>query len=154
MANKSLQATRDGRSSSAVAVHVIRSRVPELWTFGKMSGQHFMKHILLALMAVALIGCQKAQPVAHEDMATPAGVSYAGGDGSSIEQAVIIKGATESTGVHAEYVWIAQRYPGYRRGLQSLRESGGKQYDVLEFTTASGEKKCVYFDITDFYGKL
>ena len=32
--NKSLQATRDGRSSSAVAVHVIWSRVPELWTLG------------------------------------------------------------------------------------------------------------------------
>ena len=29
--NKSLQATRDGAGSSAVAVHVIRSRVPELW---------------------------------------------------------------------------------------------------------------------------
>ncbi len=105
-------------------------------------------------MAVVLIGCQRAQPVAPEDTVTPAGVSYAGGDGSSIEQAVIINSATESTGVHAEYVWLAQRYPGYTRGLQSLQESGGKRYDVLEFTTAVGEKKHVYFDITDFFGKL
>jgi len=113
-----------------------------------------MKHMLLALMAVMIIGCHRAQPVSHEDTVTPVGVSYAGGDGSSIEQAVVIKGATESTGVHAEYVWIAQRYPGYRRGTQSLRASGGRQYDVLEFTTASGEQKRVYFDITDFFGKL
>jgi hypothetical protein len=44
MPNKSLQATRDGRfprrqgyagqASSAIAVHVIWSRVPELWTLG------------------------------------------------------------------------------------------------------------------------
>ncbi len=29
--NKSLHATRVGGSSSAVAVHVFRSRMPELW---------------------------------------------------------------------------------------------------------------------------
>lgn len=113
-----------------------------------------MKHVLLALMIVALTGCGGSAPPAHESGVTPVGVSYAGGDGSSIGQAVIIKGATEQTGVHAEYEWIAQRYPGYRKGRQSLRESGGKHYDVLEFTTASGEEKRVYFDITDFYGKF
>jgi hypothetical protein len=32
--NKSLQVTRDGRSSSAFAVHAGWSRVPELWTLG------------------------------------------------------------------------------------------------------------------------
>ena len=32
--NKSLQATRDGGSSSAVAVQVFASRVPELWSLG------------------------------------------------------------------------------------------------------------------------
>jgi len=108
----------------------------------------------LILMAVVVIGCHRAQSVSQADTVTPAGVSYAGGDGSSLVQAVVIKGATESSGVHAEYVWIAQRYPGYRRGTQSLRASDGKEYDVLEFTTASGERKRVYFDITDFFGKL
>ena len=113
-----------------------------------------MKHVLLAVMIVALCGCGRSAPTAHETTVSPPGVSFAGGDGSSVEQAVIVNGATEQTGVDAEYAWIAQRYPGYRKDSQTLRGADGKHYDVLEFTTSSGEKKRVYFDITDFFGKL
>ena len=38
MSFKSLQATRDGVSSSAIADYVIWSRVPELWTLGLKGG--------------------------------------------------------------------------------------------------------------------
>jgi hypothetical protein len=33
-------------------------------------------------------------------------------------------------------------------------DSGGRMYDVLDFTTASGEHRRVYFDITGFFGKF
>ena len=66
---------------------------------------------------------------------------------------MVIKGATEQTGVHAEYEYLAKHYPGYKRGGQSLHEHNGKNFDVLEFTTAEGQPKTIYFDITDFYGK-
>jgi hypothetical protein len=91
--------------------------------------------------------------VGHIAFAKPAGISYAGGDGSSIEKAVIIKGATEMTGVHAEYDYIEKHYPGYRRGEQSLQNSKGRAFDVIEFTTADGKRKTLYFDITAFFGR-
>ncbi len=112
-----------------------------------------MRLVLSICMMVVLAGCQTGQQSAFHDTVTPPGVWYEGGDGSTLQQAVIIKGATERTGVHAEYVWIAQRYPGYRAGRQTLQKSGDKAYDVLEFTTSRGEHKYVCFDITDFFGK-
>ena len=85
--------------------------------------------------------------------AKPDGVSYAGGDGSSIEKAVVIKGATEETGVRAEYAYIEKHYPGYKRGGQSLQSVKGRSYDAIDITTSDGKKKTVYFDITQFFGK-
>ena len=87
-------------------------------------------------------------------LAKPPGVSYGGGDGSSLEKAIIIKGATsEETGVRAEYDYLASHYPGYKRGNQGLLNSKGRAYDKIEFTTADGKKKAIYFDITAFFGK-
>ncbi|MEA3212196.1 MAG: hypothetical protein QOE70_5253 [Chthoniobacter sp.] len=86
-------------------------------------------------------------------LARPPGISFAGGDGSSLEKAVIIKGATtEETGVRAEYEYLAQHYPGYKRGSQSLLNSKGRAFDAIEFTTADGRTKTIYFDITAFFG--
>ena len=81
-------------------------------------------------------------------------IFYVGGDGSSFEKAIVIKGGNEETGVHAEYAYLQRKYPGYRRGRQALLVKKKRAYDVLDFTTAAGAKKKVYFDITDFYGKL
>jgi len=100
-----------------------------------------MKTFCRALLAVVLIGCRTAHLV------------YSGGDGSSYEQAVVIKGAKdEEAGVAAERAWLEQRYPGFQKGRQSLMSSGGKHYDLIEITTREGHKS-VYFDITEFFGK-
>lgn len=74
--------------------------------------------------------------------------TYAGGDGSSFEKAVIICGSTVLSGPRAEYTYIEQRYPGYQRGRQSLKEHNGRSYDVLDFTMADGVSNTIYFDIT------
>ena len=79
-------------------------------------------------------------------------VSYGGGDGSSFAKAIVIVGANEDTGPRAEYSYLGRRYPGYRWGEQSLIRQKKRVYDKLDFTTASGEKKTIYFDITDFFG--
>lgn len=85
--------------------------------------------------------------------AQPQHISYTGGDGSSIEKAVIIKGATEDTGVHAEYEWLAKHFPGYHLKQQGLMSQKGHSYDVLHFVAADGKEHDAYFDITDFFGK-
>ena len=78
-------------------------------------------------------------------------VTFAGGDDSALEKAVVIKGGNEETGVHAEYAYLAQHFPGYEMGQQSVSSKDKHSYYTLEFTTARGEKKTVYFDITGFY---
>lgn len=78
--------------------------------------------------------------------AKPPPVSYAGGDGSSFERAIVIKAPDE-------YAYIAQHYPGYRRGGQGLTDHKGHAFDILDFTTKEGKKRTLYFDITSFFGK-
>jgi hypothetical protein len=84
----------------------------------------------------------------------PPPVSYAGGDGSSFERAIVIKASDEKTGVDAEYAYIARHYPGYRRGRQGLADRKGHAFDILDFTTKEGKKHTLYFDITSFFGKF
>ena len=101
---------------------------------------------------------RRKRPGTPKEVAKPAEkteVTYAGGDGSTQEKAVIIKGAKDSTiGIRAEYDWVAKKYPGYQRKGQSLHKVDGKSYDVLEIVTKDGKEVEVYFDITDFFGKF
>lgn len=87
-------------------------------------------------------------------LAGPPKISYSGGDGSSFEKAIVIHNATEQTGVDAEYNYLAKHFPGYHRGKQSLSNHDKHAFDVLEFTTSDGQKKTIYFDITEFFGKF
>jgi predicted RNA-binding protein associated with RNAse of E/G family len=48
----------------------------------------------------------------------------------------------------------AVRYPGYKMVQQSLDYEKGKPYDILEIITADGKNKKVYFDISNFFGKM
>jgi len=66
---------------------------------------------------------------------------------------VIIQAPDEDTGVRAEHCWLQHRYPGYHRGAQALIERDGRHYDMLQFSTASGETREACFDITAFFGK-
>ncbi len=84
-----------------------------------------------------------------------AGIRYEGGDGSSVEKAVIIKGAKDSqAGIGAEYSYLKKTFPGYKLRQQSLQGKGGKKYDVLAITTKEGKDLDVFFDISDFFGKF
>ena len=87
-------------------------------------------------------------------LAKPPAVSFSGGDGSSLEKAIIVKAPDEEAGVHAEHEYIRQHFPGSTEGSQSLSNVKGRAYDTIEIKTASGEKKTLYFDITAYFGKF
>jgi hypothetical protein len=108
-----------------------------------------MRFMIAASFAAALLAGCASTPTQHSAMT----VSTAP-DGSSITSAVVIQAKDESTGVAAEYQWIADRFPGYRRVGQALLNKDGRDYDTLDITTSSGEHKKFYFDITNFFGKL
>ena len=100
---------------------------------------------IIAASAVLLAG--------HLALAKPPGVSFSGGDGSSLEKAIIVKAPNEQSGVHAEHEYIRQHYPGSKEGRQSLQNAKSRAYDVMEITTADGKKKTIYFDINAYFGK-
>jgi hypothetical protein len=81
-------------------------------------------------------------------------VSNEGRDGSSIEKAIIIKAKSDMAGVDEEYAWLRKNYPGYKSNGQALLNKNKKPYDKISITTADGDKKDIYFDITNSFGKF
>jgi hypothetical protein len=75
-------------------------------------------------------------------------------DGTSMARAIPINAPNEKAGVAAEYHWIGEHFPGYKRGGQALLNGNGRYYDAIEIVTTSGEHRKIYFDITSFFGKM
>jgi hypothetical protein len=92
----------------------------------------------------------KAKPGAPKRTFRP---SYTGGDGSSLEKAVIVKAPDEQSGVDAEHAYMHKHFPQYRFRSQSLFLRERKSYDVLKFIGPDGRERTFYFDVTSFLGK-
>jgi hypothetical protein len=113
-----------------------------------------MKTTFICLLAFTMLASSCAS---HKKVAQAGGttmVASAGQDGSSYEKAVFITETSESKGVHAEYDWIAKKYPGYKTRGQALSNYKSKPYDIIHITTADGKDMDIYFDISNFYGKF
>ena len=81
-----------------------------------------MKIEFLLSVLLLVIGCdsghKQTDPATKDTKAArPAikDVSFAGGDGSSIETAVIINAPNELTGVRGEYDWIRKNRPNWQQ---------------------------------------
>lgn len=87
-------------------------------------------------------------------------VTYEGGDGKTLESAIVIKNAgNEMNGVAAEYEYIAKqhgvKFTNWRPVGQSTSSNNGRQFDVINIITlADNVKITYYFDITEFFGKF
>jgi hypothetical protein len=109
-------------------------------------------HIPVTPLATPASTASTASPPVPPAM--PDGVSYSGGDGSSIAEAVIVGGVTSTrASTRAEYAFLRNRYPGFRRKAQDLVRSGNRYYDALSFDLPGGGSKTVYFDVTGTFGK-
>ena len=75
-----------------------------------------------------------------------------GGDGSSIENAIIISECSNSEGIAQEYSEVRQRFGNYKLIKQSLFSVDNRMYDKLELEM-EGKQIEVFFDISDFFGK-
>jgi hypothetical protein len=75
-------------------------------------------------------------------------------DGSSFAKAIMVKAPTDHAGVDAQHDYIAKHFGKWRSiGVKSV-EHDKRLFDIMRFTTVDGKKHIVYFDITDYYGKL
>ena len=86
------------------------------------------------------------------------GVSYSGGDGSSIEKAVRIEGAgSKSDSIRAEEVWTWNHNLFYNQNVvrpkRAREERGSMRYDSFTIQTKRGQSKTIYFDVTRATGK-
>jgi hypothetical protein len=79
---------------------------------------------------------------------------FAGGDGSSVEQAVIVLAQTEDEGIDLEHHWIFDHDGRFRKVRGGLASADGKHYDVITVELADHTEKTIYFDITGFYGVM
>jgi hypothetical protein len=97
--------------------------------------------------------CVAALFILSTIVSAQAKITFAGGNGSSQQQAIRIVGAKgEMDGVHAEYIWLKKNRPDCKPGTQSLVQ-GKRIYDVMEIS-CGGKRQSVYFDITGYFGKF
>jgi hypothetical protein len=84
----------------------------------------------------------------------PRNLPFRRGDGSSFAKAIVVKAPTDHAGVDAQHDYIAKHFGKWRSiGVKSV-ERNKRLFDIMSFTTADGKKYTLYFDITDYYGKL
>ncbi len=79
--------------------------------------------------------------------------SYSGGDGSSVENAVVIMADTEEEGVRLENEWIFARYGEFRKTGVGLATVEHRKYDSIRVELPDHTEKEIFFDITSFFGK-
>ena len=75
-------------------------------------------------------------------------------DGLSYETAIVITESGEGKGVAAEYAWIRNHYTGYTIKKQALTSHNKKPFDVITLALSDGKDLPLYFDISNFFGKL
>jgi hypothetical protein len=75
-------------------------------------------------------------------------------DGSSLEKAIVVKAPTDHAGVGAQHGYIVKHFGKWRSiGVKSV-EHDKRLFDIMRFTTVDGTEHILYFDITDYYGKI
>src|SRR5262249_52800045 len=82
--------------------------------------------------------------------------SYGGGDGLSVETAIVVNATSSGPGVRAEYEYVTKKHgqkgEGWKLASQDLIAKDGRHFDVLKITLKGGQSVEYYFDISQFYG--
>lgn len=105
---------------------------------------------ILGLLLAA--GCHpQAKP---GDTASQAASQTVTADGSTEAKAIVILAKNEEEGMNVEYGWLRQHYPGYQMVKQALMGGDKKFYDFMTFKTRDGKTMELYFDITEYFGKM
>jgi len=116
-----------------------------------------MNRLGLRLLAPLALAVSLAACTANNTQSSNAETSTAAksaGEGSSFEQAVVLADAkNEFEGVRAEHKWMQTHYPGWSWNTQYLQDHAGRVYDVIDISRG-GETRQIYFDITNWFGKL
>ena len=85
-------------------------------------------------------------------------VWYEGGDGSTPEDAIVVRGAgSDLEGVAATFGWMHEHLgakdEGWRLITHSSGFSGVRKIDTFNVVLRGGVPKLVYFDVSESFGK-
>lgn len=125
------------------------------------------KYVYIFLFSVFLASCVTTQNVGFAQKErdywnTPPDLTkviYAGGNGKSVENAIVIKDAEkERNGIAAEYDYISKKHGvkfiDWKPVGTSTFDDKSRKYDAIHIQTIpQNERITFYFDITEFYGK-
>ena len=83
-------------------------------------------------------------------------ISYEGGNGKNVKEAIIITGASShGEGIESEYDYVSKLYGIWEIDwvceMQECSTRPDGIYDCLTITLKDGKKKKLYFDITEFF---
>jgi hypothetical protein len=92
--------------------------------------------------------CKKASRLREDGL-------FSGGDGSTLQTAIVVDTDNNSLGIQAEYEYLARHCGAKQRDWelesQEVTQHIGKHYDILRVKFRSGELRLFHFDISRFY---
>src|SRR5215475_13849920 len=92
----------------------------------------------------------------HTESHSEVRISYEGGNGDSVEAAIVVRGARfDLEGTYAEFAWLTQKYGQKDKDWKLLTHSHGKHgtrdIDTFEIQLADGTPVTVFFDCTESF---
>jgi len=96
------------------------------------------------LIVAVLASCRTAPAPKAVSAAAMADVA-----GESIEAAVAVPADAPGGGVDFENNWIFDRFGRFRRDSGGTGTQNGRRYDEVKIELPTGDRKTVYFDITE-----
>ena len=104
----------------------------------------------LVFLAAILAACRTAMPPPPKEVPAAALVDRSG---DSVETAISIPADAPNGGIDFENDWIFDRYGRFKRDAGGTGTLNGRRYDVIKIELPGGEKKTVYFDITENWNR-
>jgi hypothetical protein len=113
-----------------------------------------MRKLLAVTLILAACKSTKAPPAPQPGPVRPqpretSAASLEDHAGDSTDTAIAIPADAPDGGVPFENEWIFGRFGKFRRYAGGTGSLNGRRYDVVKIELPGGEKKSVYFDITE-----
>ncbi|HEX2879772.1 MAG TPA: hypothetical protein VHO25_09545 [Polyangiaceae bacterium] len=111
--------------------------------------------VLLLVFSMGCVACASSREETEAPTDQPqSAIRIGGGNGSRCDIAIQIFAPNERTGVQAEYDWLQKNRAGYKVVKRAGVDCAGVATHQLTIVMPDGRQQDVFFDPSDFIGKL